>query len=449
VTAVELELEITGVAHGGSFVGRHEGRVVFVRHTLPGERVRVRVTGTGGGGKFLRADAVEILRAAPGRVDPPCPFSGPGRCGGCDFQHISLPVQRELKAGVVTEQLSRLAGITRDVTVEFVPGAGRDDPDDGLGWRTRLQLATTGGGSLGLREHASHQVIAITDCPIAHPLLGVPALARRRWPEGSEVGVELDSRGRRWVEINRVRQPGSPHHLVQEAAGRSWRVHGGGFWQVHPGAADTLVEAVRAALSPRPGESLLDLYSGAGLFAGALAPDLAGGRIIAVEGDPDAAADARRNLRDLPAVTVVTGAVDAVLGDLVPADLAPDDVAPDDHAPDDHAPDDLAPADAGGAGGRSDDSDVIPPEVDLVVLDPPRTGAGADVVLQIAARAPRAIAYVACDPAALARDLASFAAAGYDLRGLRAFDLFPMTHHVECVALLGRAGRSGRPGEVS
>lgn len=408
MTDTALELDITAVAHGGSCVARHEGQVVFVRHTLPGERVRARVTGSGGGGKFLRADAVEVLRAAPGRVPAPCPFAGPGRCGGCDFQHVSLPVQRELKAAVITEQLARLAGITRDVTVEFVPGAGRDAPDDGLAWRTRMQLATTGGGSLGLREHASHRVIAITDCPIAHAGLEVAALARRRWPERSEVGVELDSRGRRWVEIDRVRQPGSPHHLVQEAAGRSWRVHGGGFWQVHPGAADTLVEAVRSALSPRPGESLLDLYSGAGLFAGALAADLAGGRVIAVEGDADAAADARRNLRDLPDVTVVTGPVDAVLADTVVV------------------------------GGQAAESDAIPPEVDLVVLDPPRTGAGAAVVGLIAARAPRAIAYVACDPAALARDLASFAADGYTLRGLRAFDLFPMTHHVECVALLGR-----------
>lgn len=404
MTAAVVELEVGAVAHGGSCVARHEGQVVFVRHALPGERVRARVTGTGGGGRYLRADAVEVLRPAPGRVAPPCPFSGPGRCGGCDFQHVSLPVQRELKATVVAEQLARLAGITREVTVEFVPGAGRDTPDDGLAWRTRLQLATTGGGSLGLREHASHRVIAITDCPIARPGLGVAALARRRWPESCEVGVELDSRDRRWVGINRARQPGSPHHLVQEAAGRSWRVHGGGFWQVHPGAADILVEAVRSALSPRPGESLLDLYSGVGLFAGALAADLAGGRVIAVEGDPDAAADARRNLRELASVTVVTGPVDAVLDDALPAD-------------------------------------PVPPEVDLVVLDPPRTGAGAAVVRQITARAPRAVAYVACDPAALARDLAAFAADGYELRGLRAFDLFPMTHHVECVALLGRADR--------
>ncbi len=432
----ELELDVTAVAHGGSCVARHEGRVVFVRHTLPGERVRVRVTGSGGGGSYLRADAVEVLTPAPGRVTPPCPAARPGGCGGCDWQHASLATQRELKGAVVAEQLSRLAGLDRVVTVERVPlpgeaasslpdeiaapatadrldGAGRDqvtEPDqaeepgrdDGLGWRTRMRLRTDG-GRLGLRAHGSHRLVPLEDCPIADVRLGVGHLAARRWPGRTELSLAVDARGHRYAAVDGVPRAGSAHHLLEQAAGRAWRVDGPGFWQVHPGAADVLVAAVRGALRARPGESALDLYSGVGLFAGALADDVGPtGAVAAVESDAGAVANARRNLHGLPMVTLWAGDVAEVL------------------------------ATAG----------AVAATVDLVVLDPPRTGARAAVVGAIADRAPRAIAYVACDPAALARDVATFAGHGYVLTGLRAFDLFPMTHHVECVALLEPADRA-------
>jgi tRNA/tmRNA/rRNA uracil-C5-methylase (TrmA/RlmC/RlmD family) len=184
-----------------------------------------------------------------------------------------------------------------------------------------------------------------------------------------------------------------PAVLHERAAGRTWQVTGSGFWQVHPGAADTLVSAVLDGLQPRPGERVLDLYAGVGLFSGPLA-GLVGpaGHVLAVEGDRAAAADAEANLADLPQVSVRCGRVDRVL----------------------HRVD----------------------AADLVVLDPPRTGAKRDVVGAVAGLRPRAVAYVACDPAALARDVAYFGEHGYRLRSLRAFDLFPMTHHVECVAVL-------------
>jgi len=430
----ELELDVTAVAHGGSCVARHEGRVVFVRHTLPGERVRARVTGSGGGGSYLRADAVEVLTPAPGRVPPPCPVARPGGCGGCDWQHASLPTQRELKAAVVAEQLSRLAGLDRVVTVERVPlpgepaaplpgeaaataisdgldGAGRGEGnqpgrDDGLGWRTRMRLRTDG-GRLGLRAHGSHRLVPLDDCPISDVRLGVGHLAARRWPGRTELSLAVDAHGHRWAAVDGVPRAGSAHHLLERAAGRTWRVDGPGFWQVHPGAADLLVEAVRAALRPRPGESALDLYSGVGLFAGALADDVGPtGAVAAVESDAGAVANARRNLHGLATVTLWAGDVAEVL------------------------------ATAG----------AVAATVDLVVLDPPRTGARAAVVGAVADRAPRAVAYVACDPAALARDVANFADHGYVLTGLRAFDLFPMTHHVECVALLEPVDRAVRAG---
>jgi tRNA/tmRNA/rRNA uracil-C5-methylase (TrmA/RlmC/RlmD family) len=195
------------------------------------------------------------------------------------------------------------------------------------------------------------------------------------------------------------RGPATPlrgHARVRErAAGRTWLVRADGFWQVHPGAPDTLVDAVVDGLAPAAGEAVLDLYAGVGLFAGALADRVGpAGSVVAVESDRGAVADAGRNLRDLPQVRVEAGRVEVVLRRLGLA------------------------------------------SVDLVVLDPPRAGAGAAVVGDVAALAPRAVAYVACDPAALARDVRTFAAAGYRLTTLRVLDAFPMTGHVECVAIL-------------
>jgi tRNA/tmRNA/rRNA uracil-C5-methylase (TrmA/RlmC/RlmD family) len=183
--------------------------------------------------------------------------------------------------------------------------------------------------------------------------------------------------------------------VSERAGGRDWRVDAAGFWQVHPGAADALVSAVHQALRPRPGEHLLDLYAGVGLFAGALAADLgADGAVDAVEASARACADARRNLHDLPGVRIHERAVASWL--------------------------------------RYD----APEQADIVVLDPPRSGAGAEVMTAVLARRPRAIAYVACDPAALGRDVGIAREAGWELRSVRGLDLFPMTQHVEAVALL-------------
>ncbi|MBJ7359495.1 methyltransferase, partial [Nocardioides sp.] len=305
------------------------------------------------GDRFWRADAVAVLEPSADRVVPPCPYAGPDACGGCDFQHVSLARQRLLKAEVVREQLVRLAGLDTDVTVEAVPG-----DQEGLRWRTRQRFVALPGGRHGMRKHRSHDVVAVDDCLIAGA---------------------------------------APSHLVRgvpfEVAAET------GFWQVHPGAPETLVATVLDMLAPRPGETVLDLYAGVGLFARFLA-DAVGptGAVTLVEGDAEACRHAAVNV---PGADVHAGDVGTVL-----------------------------------ATGTA-------PRVDLVVLDPPRTGAKRAVVDQVAARSPRAVAYVACDPAALARDVATFAEHGYVLRALRAFDAFPMTHHVECVALLGPAAGLG------
>jgi tRNA/tmRNA/rRNA uracil-C5-methylase (TrmA/RlmC/RlmD family) len=382
-----LELEIGRVAAGGACVATApDGRVVFVRHTLPGEKVRARVTESTK--RFLRADAVEILEPSPDRVVQPCRYARPGRCGGCDFQHVALPAQRRLKAEATRDQLRRLGGLDEKLVDELVveelppvlPGNA-----EGLRWRTRAQFAVREDGRSGLHRYRSHNLEPVDTCPITAAAIEETGVLRERWP------------GRRRLEL--AASPSHPEDGVSyngdrtlhfEALGRRFRVSEGGFWQVHPAAADVLAEAVLEALAPTSGERALDLYAGAGLFSAALAQ--AGATVCAVESFLVAAGDARENLGDLR-VEVVTGAVEDTIADL--------------------------------AAGN-----------DLVVLDPPRTGAGVAVMQTLVAARPRAIAYVSCDPATLARDLRAAREAGYRLSALRAFDLFPMTAHVECLAVL-------------
>lgn len=363
-------LTVGPLAHGGHWVARWDGRVVFVRHALEGEIVTVRVRETAR--RFARGDVVEVLTPSPHRVPPPC--AAAGACGGCDFQHVAVTHQRELKWQVVSEQARRLAGLD-------VAGAVEAVGPDAAGWRTRVRYVSDG-HAWGLRRHRSHTVEPLppSGCLLATAPLRRPPLPPG--PAGAEVlGVE---------SLDQVWWGGAGDDTVvrQRAAGRTHRVRADGFWQVHPAAADTLVAAVLAALDPRPGETALDLYCGVGVFAGALGD--AGVRVIGVEGNADAVALARANV---PEAHFVAGSVDHVWRRL-------------------------------------------PRSVDLVVLDPPRRGAGRAVMEQVAARRPRAVAYVACDPAALARDLATAAELGYRTVGVRAFDLFGHTHHVETVAVL-------------
>jgi tRNA/tmRNA/rRNA uracil-C5-methylase (TrmA/RlmC/RlmD family) len=420
--AVEVTTE--DVAQGGWCVARPPGLpVLFVRHALPGERVVARVTEVTS--RFARADAVEIREPSPDRVVAPCPYAHPGGCGGCDWQHASLPAQRALKAAVIGQQLRRVAGtaLDREVAVEPMPG-----DVTGLGWRTRVQFAVREDGVAGLRAHRSHEVVGIDDCLIAHQDIRDLGIPRRSWPDTRAVEVITGSRGpsgepaERAVIVtpagsglpaevpelpaesllSRNRRRLTPlkgsGFLTQRAAGRAWRVSAGAFWQVHPAAADTLTEAVLAALEPKPGDTVLDLYCGAGLFAGAVAGKVGrDGAVIGIEEDPAAVRDARHNLRDAPWAQVRKGDVARVLRQR-----------------------------------------GLPP-ARLVVADPPRAGLAREVTGYLAGNSgAERFCYVSCDPATLARDLGLLLAAGWRLDELRAFDAFPMTHHVECVAALSR-----------
>ncbi|MFI7356719.1 class I SAM-dependent RNA methyltransferase [Streptomyces avidinii] len=429
----EYEVEVGPVAHGGHCIARTEdGRVLFVRHTLPGEKVVAKVTEGDVDSRYLRADAITVLDASKDRVEAPCPYAGPGKCGGCDWQHAKPGAQRRLKGEVVAEQLKRLAGLTPeeagwDGTV--MPAEGDKLPAGQVPqWRTRVQFAIDEDGTVGLRRHRSHEIEAVEHCMIAAPGVSELGIEKQDWPQMATVEaiaatgsqdrqvvltprpggrlplVELDKP----VSVLRVEEKDGGVHRVhgrpfvrERADGRTYRVGMGGFWQVHPQAADTLIKAVMQGLMPRKGEMALDLYCGVGIFAGALAERLGEtGAVLGIESTKRAVEDARHNLADFPRVRIEQGKVEQILPKT----------------------------------GIT--------ECDLVVLDPPRAGAGKQTVRHITALSARRIAYVACDPAALARDLGYFKEAGYKVRTLRVFDLFPMTHHVECVAILEQVAKS-------
>jgi len=414
-------VEVGAPAHGGHCVARLDGRVVFVRHTLPGERVRIEVTDRRS--RFWRADAVEVLAPSPDRVPSVWPEAGPGGVGGGELAHVALPAQREWKSQVLAETLRRIGGqqVADDVAavtgpagprVEGLPG---DDERDGLGTRTRIELTVARDGRAGMYRFRSHDVLALEQLPLADPaivelgLLGSDSPWRRAWHPGVRVEAVAPSEGEPLVLVDgepatpgRRRGKGPARRSVREVVPSPvgelhYRVSGSGFWQVHRRAPEALVRAVLAAAAPEPGQSVLELYSGAGLLSLPLARAVGDeGRVVTLEGSASAVKDARRNLHDHPNVALGTGLVE------------PGTVA------------------EGGQGS------------DVVVLDPPRAGAGAGVMEAITALSPSRIVHVACDPAALARDLAAARAGGYVVVGLEGLDLFPHTHHFEVVATLQR-----------
>lgn len=383
-----LEVEIEKIAHGGHFIARHDGAVIFIRHAVPGERCRIQITSTGS--SFNRADVLEVLQQSPDRVNAPCSFSHRLGCGGCDFQHISIARQRRLKAEVIAEQFLRIAKITINVEVEEI--------GDPLHWRTRAIATTNHQGKLGFYGSRSHSVIPINDCLILTDEMRISELAAKSWKADTRVEIAVSNTGERNIALapssgaEKARLTEGPQVLHEEVAGRTLEVSQESFWQSHKRAPEVLTRIVLDFAHVQEGERVLDLYGGVGLFTAALIP-LVGesGSVELFEGSKTATSDAIRNFSNDSNVKVIVGDV---------AKLIP----------------------------RVTDADVI-------ILDPPREGAGKLVLSEIARIKPRAVVYVACDPAALARDSAYFLELGYSLVKIRALDLFPMTHHIECVAM--------------
>lgn len=413
-----LDLDIIDVAHGGVFVARHEGRVVFVSDAIPGERVRARLTQTGDR-PFWRADTVDVLQASPRRqqhvwaaadVDVP-PERRPG---GADFGHIRLAHQRELKQRVLGDALRRIGGLDLPATVD--PPDGVHPDDDGTRWRTRVRLHVDDDGRIGPYAARSHTVVAVEDLPLARA--GIARAARGLQagranhidlvePFDGRVRVVRHARPARGARRHTSRARAAGREVVTEQVGqRVFAVDAAGFWQVHHAAASTLARVVGDAVAGLvdPSAVHLDLYGGVGLFAAVLG-DAGARRLVSVESDARATAHARDNLEGFPDARAETARVDRWLATF-----------------------------AGGPDARRARGGVV-------VLDPPRSGAGADVVRRVAALAPAAIVYVACDPVALARDVKTFRTAGYEACAVTGIDLFPHSHHLEAVAVLTHSAR--------
>jgi tRNA/tmRNA/rRNA uracil-C5-methylase (TrmA/RlmC/RlmD family) len=405
-----LTLVTGAIAGGGGCVARApDGRVVFVRHALPGETVLAEVTGTTT--SFLRADAIEVVTPSPDRVEPPCTHAGPGKCGGCDFQHVGLKAQRRLKSDRIADQLRRVAGIERLVEVESVPGDHK-----GLSWRTRIRFAINEEGQPGFRRQRSHEIEVVDHCPIAHPGIEAIGILDSAWLEVTELEAIVSTDGSDplittyTARGKRPRFPEVPAGLVvngkvQKKPGCVWnvvdgitfRVSAGVFWQVHPGAGTALSDALRSGLQAKPGDQVVDLYSGAGLFSVLLAAQVGmQGSVLAVDRDRHACDDAIFNARDYPQVRIHK------------ANVSP----------------------------RLVEEGIGSPE--LLVLDPSREGAGKDVMEAIEHHAStlRRLAYVSCDPSSFSRDIRILLNSEWTITSLRAFDIFPMTEHVELVAIL-------------
>ncbi|MDR4532467.1 class I SAM-dependent RNA methyltransferase [Glutamicibacter sp. PS] len=431
-----VELRLGPIAHGGHTVARHEGRVVFVRHGIPGELVRARPTDAGEQAKFWRADVAEVLEPSAERQPhfwaPADALLSEQPVGGAEFGHIALDFQRQLKARVAVEQLTRLGQID-PVRLEHLVAA-QPAPGDvsGLGWRTRMSYAVDASGALAMSAYRSNSLTAITRMPLAHPAIEASGIYAVKYPGISRVEVAVSSLDDRSVLVLLIEeQPGAAKAvarqlpaelnvaaltqqrgaaadgrgslsvlqgrswLTEEVLGQEYRITGEGFWQVHRAAATVLSERVLELLDPQPGQAVADLYAGAGLFSAHLAAAVGpSGALYSVEGAPGTHADAKKNLRHFPQAQVIRGRVERVLHQVVEER-----------------------------------------ELDGVVLDPPRAGVDKKVAAELAASGARRLCYVSCDPASFARDTARLSARGYELANVEVHDLYPQTHHMELVGL--------------
>jgi len=390
--SAELTLTAGAPANGGSCVARHDGRVVFVRYALPGEKVRVRVTADRG--SYWHADAVEVIEPSDDRRASLCPIAGVDGAGCCDLAFVEPEAARVLKAEVVSNQLARLGNYQWHGAVQPLTPVGA------TGWRTRVRLDIGADGRAGFHRYRSDQLV--TDLNCGQLSVGMTdGLACTEWQPGAHLHVVIDDDGQRHV-VHTARQGRRTStevvegnfHGVQRAGRHTWQVPVTAFWQAHCDAARTYSELVSDWAQPGPGMTAWDLYGGVGVFAAVLG-DAVGesGQVMSVDSSRAASRAARATLAELAQVSVITDSVRRALT-----------------------------AQRRGA--------------DVAVLDPPRAGAGRDVIdLLAAAEVPR-IVHIGCEAASFARDIGLYRRHGYVVNQISAFDSFPLTHHIECVALL-------------
>ncbi|MCU0520675.1 MAG: 23S rRNA (uracil(1939)-C(5))-methyltransferase RlmD [Anaerolineae bacterium] len=406
-----VTLELNTMAHGGEAIGRHEGRTIFVPYAIPGEQVRVEITEDHG--RYARARLIEVLKPSAVRVDPPCPYFGQTKCGGCQWQHIDTAVQPRLKGLVTLDQLERV-GKFKEPAV-FEPFAD----ESGWEYRNHALFRVDPEGRLGFLSAQSHDIYPVNDCMILHPLLSsllgsldmvYPELEWLELRAGTATGdlmLLLQARDEQApslevdfplsiVQVNHddaIAPLIGLDYILERIHDREFRVSATSFFQVNSAQAAELVNIVMGALDLKRKEHVLDAYCGVGLFTAFLAAEA--GRVTGIEVNPPAVVDARHNLADAGNVDILEGPVEEMLAE-------------------------------------------VKGTVDAVVVDPPRTGLGTKVIDGLAERRPKRIIYVSCDPATLARDCQRLTRQGYGLEWVQPVDLFPQTYHIENVAMMSR-----------
>jgi len=396
-------VEVSKIVHGGFGLARLGGQVLFIPGSAPGDVVDVLVTDVKKSHAF--ADVIAVVSPSPHRVSHIWPEADVSRephnrVGGADFGHLQLDYQRHAKAEVISEALSRQGRVDREWLEKIPVQAVRGSPD-GLGWRTRVTLHVNEQGAAGQRAFRSHQVIPTATLPLAHPDIERMGAHRQTWPGADFLQLGRSSTGSVWAQ----KSDESPEALTELVMGHSFHLDTEVFWQVHHAAPHVLTEAVTRAIDWGRFDSTannLDLYGGVGLFAVVLAQSAPADTVVtSVEGHQRASAFAAHNLSSFASAEAVTADVHKFV--------------------------------------RREASALSQLSADryrrsTVVLDPPRSGAGGQVIRDLVVLRPQQIVYVACDPVAFARDQKQLAESGYELRSAEAFDLFPHTHHVEMVA---------------
>lgn len=386
-----LKLKIEKVAHGGVFIARHDNKVVFVSGALPGEVVNAKVVQDTK--SFLRAETLEVIEPSEHRVKHFWKAALRG-AGGAEFGHITLDYQRALKTEVLREALNRMAGLESDVEVEAAPG---DDKANGLRYRTRVQLNVDESGTAGPSKVRTNEIVFTRDLPLAVLEIEELGLHLKNFNGVEKIKIAASNTGNLQWSIDK--KLNGDAQLIERVAGRTFRLSPGSFWQSHKAAPELLTGCVKEfadLLGFESEKQNLDLYSGVGLFSATLSNSYPGSKFLAVESAKQAIEDGERSTQDLPNLKF-------------------------------HRADVLKFLRSQSAGS-----------FDTIVLDPPRSGAANKVVEQLIRLQPRNLIYVACDPVALARDVKTLGEAGYNLKAIRAFDIFPHTHHFETVVALSR-----------
>ena len=382
-----LTLNIEKVAHGGLCVARHDGVVIFVRHALPGEIVEAKLISLAPGKRSWFAQTISVKKASEKRITPKCEFFKADGCGGCDWQHADSQYQRELKLEVLVEQLERFGQVANARQISSINAVEPSQSN----WRTRIRVVANDEGKWGFRKTRSHEVQVVDKCLIADNSIND---VLKTLPAGNPDDEILIVKSKEETIVYPVekRAPSAPNS-TQEVDGHDFAVAGDGFWQVHPGAASVLSRQIKESVKGLKVESFADLYAGVGVLAHSLLQEFPTANAIVVEADRSAAQNAKENLKGFKNVQVSSERVDKwVRG--------------------------------------------VKNKFDVVILDPPRSGAGQTVMQQICRQTLQKIIYIACDPAALARDILIAKKNGWELETVVAFDLFPQTHHIESVAIL-------------